>query len=241
MGVIIRRPYCTDSHADFFIRNLTVCKGDLVASSHGHLSQPVRIDTPAADAPMPITLSDAKAHLRLTSTTSSEETLITSWIKAAWRKVEADTGLILLTSEWRVYVHEYPWWGNALELPLWPIQSIDEFEYVDTNGDTQTVMTGSPAAVPYIVDYGSRPVIVQLDDEQTWPTDLRVTRPGTIEFTAGWTSPSLIPADLIEAMKLLIGEQDMQREHSIAGQGMTIVPVPLGYEQWVAPWVLPGV
>lgn len=241
MGVIIRRQYCTDSHLDFFTRNLTVCRSDAVASAHGYLSDPARIDIPAvgADLTLPLALEDAKAHLRVTS--SDEDALIISWILAAWQKVERDTGLVLLTSEWRMYVHAYPAWNQPLRLPLWPIQSIDTFDYVDSAGVTQTVMSGSPASIPYIVDYGTRPVLLHLENEDTWPSDLRTNQPGTIEVTAGWTHPELIPADLLQAMRLLIGESDLNREHSVSGQGVTVTPVPIGYDQWIAPWVLPGV
>jgi uncharacterized phiE125 gp8 family phage protein len=238
MSVTIRRPYCTESHADFFTRNITVCKGDLVASAHGYLSQPVRTDVPAVGAAitLPITIEQAKNRIRYTHTT--EDDSVEAWIKAAARKVETDTGVVLLTSEWRMHVHAFPSFGQALYLPLYPIQSIDAFTYVDTSGDEQTVFTGSPATLPYIVDYG-RPVRLQLADAETWPADTRSNQPGTIEVTAGWTDPELIPDDLIQAMYLLIGQSALFREHGVVGDGVR--SVLMDYDRWLEAWRLPGV
>lgn len=233
MGVIIRRQYCTESHLDFFTKNLTVCKGDMVASAHGYLSEPVRIDSSTT---LPITVAQAKSRIRFTHTT--EDASVEQWIKAAARKVQSDTGVVLLTSEWRMFVHEYPSWSQSLRLPIYPIQSIDAFTYVDSAGDEQDVFTGSPASVPYLVDYG-RPVTLRLADGDTWPTDLRLNQPGTIDVTAGWTDPALIPDDLLQAMYLLIGQSALFREHAIVGQGMTVNSVLMDYDRWIESWRLP--
>lgn len=241
MSVIIRRPYCTDSHLDFFTRNLTVCKGDLVASVHGSVSQPFRLDPSAVGAVVTLPISVEQAKLRIRYEHTKEDDSVEQWIKAAARKVELDTGVVLLTSEWRMFVNEYPVFGQGLRLPIYPIQSIDAFTYVDSLGVEQDVFTGSPASLPYLVDY-ARPVTLSLASaSDTWPIDLRPNQPGTIDVTAGWTDPALIPDDLIQAMYLLIGQSALFREHAVVGQGMTINSVLMDYDRWIEAWRLPGV
>lgn len=62
-----------------------------------------RIAGPAVE---PITLSEAKAHLRVTDTV--EDALISNLIKAAREEVEQATGLALITQEWRLYLDSWP-------------------------------------------------------------------------------------------------------------------------------------
>jgi uncharacterized phiE125 gp8 family phage protein len=165
---------------------------------------------------------------------------VRAWIMAAWQKVERDTGVVLLTSTWRFMVEEYPVWNQALHLPLYPIQSVDLFQYYDSQGVLQDVMTGSPPALPYLIDYG-RPVRLGLPDAGLWPSDLRTFQPGIVEVTAGWTDPEFIPDDLKQAMKLLIGQSALFREQDVAGQGMTVMKVSVDYDRWIERWLVPGV
>jgi uncharacterized phiE125 gp8 family phage protein len=237
MAVIIRRPYCTNSHADFFVRNIDVCKGDAVASVNGHIASITRLDELEVGGVvgLPISIDDAKkqfhGHLDLTE----DDDQVVSWIKSAAHKVERDTGVTLLTSAWRVVLNAYPAWDQPIHLPLYPVQSIDDFTYYDFDGMLQSV--ASP--LPDLVDYG-RPVKIALAGTDTWPTDLRTFQPGVIDVTAGWSAPELIPDDLKQAIKILVGQMALYREQDVAGQGMTVTPTTLGYEQWIASWVLPS-
>jgi uncharacterized phiE125 gp8 family phage protein len=237
MGVIIRRPYCTDSHADYFVRNLTVCKGDSVASSHGVLSQPVRID--AFEPDEPITLEQAKDHIRYTH--YDEDNLVQQWIRAAFRKIERDTGVIAMTSEWRIPVDEFPIFRQFMQLPLWPVQSADRVAYYDTDGNLVELSAGSPGA-GFILDGTSRPprlALEAIDDD--WPTSLREFQPGIVEVTAGFASADLYPDDLRQAAYLLIANAALYREPAVAGPGVAVTSIPIGYEQWIERWVLPVV
>lgn len=241
MGVTIRRPYCVEDHADFFVRNITVCKGDLVASAHGDVSEPVRIDPSGTIIPLVLSIDEAKKHIRYDLDSHTDDDQVEAWIRAAQQKVERDTGVVFLTSQWRMFVNQFPSWSQALYLPIFPVQSVDAFTYVDSSGVEQDTFTGSPLGLPYLVDY-ARPVRLSLAaTDDVWPSDLRPSQPGTIDVTAGWTDVSLIPDDLKQAMRTLIGQMALFREQDVAGQGMTVSPVSLTYDRWIAPWVLPGV
>lgn len=242
MGVIIRTPYCTDSHLDFFVRNLTVCKGDLVASANGVVSQPIRLDAGGSpDADEPLTLLEAKRQIRYDLASTADDDDVYAWIRSAFRKIEGDTGVVPLTSRWSFAVEAFPDWRQPLRLPLWPIQSVDRIAYYDTDGTLVELAAGSPGQA-FILDQGSRPARLALErDTDEWPTNMRTFQPGLIEVTAGFTSAAAYPDDLKQAAKILIGQSALFREQDVAGAGMTLSAVSVDYQKWIERWVLPGV
>ena len=69
----------------------------------------------------PVTLAEAKAHLRVDG--SAEDTLIASLIITSRLHIEAALGLALITQSWSYFLDAWPP-GNQLALPLRPVQSI---------------------------------------------------------------------------------------------------------------------
>lgn len=228
MGVIITRT--TESHLDYFTRNLTVGKDCLVATAHGYASA-ARL-TDAQQEPLEIT--DVKAYLRFVESEHDQDGEIQNWIKGARQKLEKDTGLALLTQSWRVAVDQFPSYRQSLYLPVWPVQSIDRFVYIDRDGTEQNLLV-SPSN--FLLGSTSRPAQLGLVDTASWPTDGRHFQPGTLELTAGWTASGDIPAELLMAMKKLIGDFAGFRESALVGQ---VAAVPQSYDALIAAWILPG-
>jgi len=230
MGVTIRY---SNSHLDYFTRNLIACQGDQVATACGYTS--VALLEVLAGAAEPITLEEAKQHLRTTGITA-EDDLVEQWIRAARTKVEADTGLVLRPSRWRVIIDQFPSWRQPLRLPIFPIVSIDDFGYYDRDGVLQT--TGSPAFLPLTE---ARPQRLYLATDEQWPTTHRQYQPGFLDVTAGYTTPELVPEDLKQGIKLLVGQSDLYRQPITAGPGQTVNSVGFDYDRWISAWVLPSV
>ncbi|HWK38638.1 MAG TPA: head-tail connector protein, partial [Hyphomicrobium sp.] len=69
----------------------------------------------SAPAVEPVTVSEAKAHLRVDGT--AEDTLIGSLILTSRLHIEAALGLALMTQSWRLSLDAWPN-GRELELPL---------------------------------------------------------------------------------------------------------------------------
>jgi uncharacterized phiE125 gp8 family phage protein len=228
MGVIITRT--TESHLDYFTRNLTVGKDSQVATAHGYVSAARLAD--AQEEPLEIT--DVKAYLRFVESEHDQDGEIQNWIKGARQKLEKDTGLALLTQSWRVAVDQFPSYRQSLYLPVWPVQSIDRFVYIDRDGTEQNLLV-SPSN--FLLGSTSRPAQLGLVDAASWPTDGRHFQPGTLELTAGWTAQADIPAELLMAMKKLIGDFAGFRESALVGQ---VAAVPQSYDDLIAAWVLPG-
>lgn len=122
----------------------------------------------------PITLAEAKAQLRVDHT--DEDTLITTYIKAARQHAERFTGLSLAAQTLQaVYVGE----DLSIPLPLSPVASI-------------TSVTDGTTAVEYTADLDSVPAMVTVT---TMPEKL---------VTTYVTNASMVETDIKLALLLLI-------------------------------------
>ncbi|MFA5951342.1 MAG: head-tail connector protein [Hyphomicrobium sp.] len=124
----------------------------------------------------PVTVSEAKAHLRLDA--SDEDVLIASLILTSRLHVETALGLALITQSWKLVLDCWPD-DAALKFPLGPVSAVAAVRVLAADG--------TPAVVPaasYIVDgdaLGSRLVRTAA----TWPLPGRAARGIEIDFTAG--------------------------------------------------------
>lgn len=125
----------------------------------------------------PVTVGQAKVLSRVTS--SSEDTLFASLIKAATGQIERELGLSIAAQTWKLTLDAF---SDAIELPMGPVTSIDAVEYVDENGLTQDVDAGV-----YSSDLsGSRQWLV-LNGGESWPAILDAVNAVSITYTAGMT------------------------------------------------------
>lgn len=172
-----------------------------------------------ASVQTPITVSEAKAHARVVST--DEDGLIQNYIKAATAKVERDTGWALLTQTWDIAFDRFPYTSEAIALPIRPIQSVSSVIYYDTAGFIQTVSNTG-----YVLDALNRRIV--LATNTYWPSSVLTNYPVTVRVIAGWTAPNSVPADLLQAVRLLVANFMERREPIQVGN--IVVEVPLGYE-----------
>ena len=180
------------------------------------MSYPLRLQLRTAPSVEPLTVSDAKSYLRVTS--SSEDTLITSLIVVAREACENYTRRALITQEWSMWLDMWPqndgldWWDgvrvgayvqsyeSGILLPKNPIQSVDAINYFDDD-DTSSVW----ATTNYFVDIYSNPARVKLKESGTPPTNLRPTNGLEIQFTSGYgTASTDVPNTLIEGIKMMV-------------------------------------
>lgn len=177
-----------------------------------------KVVTPAST--LPITLADAKAHIK--AVTTDEDTQVTAFIQAATDRIERDTGLSLLTQTIDIFVDGVTL-QDRFELPVSPIQSVTSFSYTDTAGIVQVWPT-----TQYEVDLASPQPRIGLAMQGMWPTDLRFFQPITIRVVAGWTSAALIPAGLILAIKMVVAWLDQNRAPGMFERQL--------YADWIGPY-----
>lgn len=145
----------------------------------------------------PVTLGEAKAHLRVAHT--DEDQLIGTLIAAARREIEARTGLALVEQAWTVYRDDWPDNG-VIDLPLAPLKSVDELA---TYSDDDVKSTVDPAH--YYVDAASRPPRLLLRGSRVWARPGRIGNGVAISVTAGFgPNADDVPESLRQAMLVLV-------------------------------------
>ena len=185
--------------------------------------------TPAATEP--VSTSEAKAHLRVD--TSDEDALIASYVSAAVKYIETQTGP-LITQTWDYKVNrEWPLVDNyySIYLPFSPVQSVTSVSYVDIDGNTQTLSSGLYQTVlsapnPYLTKAYN----------QDWPQIRDIPDAITVRFVAGYTNAAAVPAPIKSAILLMVGRLYEHREEVIAGVSAGIVPA--GIEMLISPYSL---
>lgn len=160
----------------------------------------VRTSDPSTE---PLTTAEAKNHLRVD--TSADDLRIEGLVTAAREHVEEVTRRALITQTWELSLDDFPDGRRVhrpemIRLPRSPVQSVDNIEYVDTGGVTQTLDVSR-----YRADLKSEPARITEAEGEYWPITDGVTNAVTITFKAGYgDAESDVPQAIREAMKLHI-------------------------------------
>ena len=183
--------------------------------------------TVTAPSVEPISLADAKLHLRVDVDTDDD--LINAIIKAARQRLEIDARVALITQTLEMRLDCFPVDGDDILLLRPPLQSVTSIKYVDTDGVEQTWSSDD-----YAADIYSTPARIRPAYGEVYPTARSVNNAVTIRYTAGYgDAATAVPDDLLQALKLLIGHFYENREDVITG---TIASkLPNAYKWLVAP------
>lgn len=172
------------------------------------------ITTAAAEEPL--TLAEAKAHLRVDS--SDEDTLISSLIVAARQYAETYTRRTLVSTEYAYTLDAFPSTG-AIVLPEPPLVSVASVTYIDTNGDSQTWSSSL-----YTVKTDTMLGTIRPSYNEDFPSTRDQADAVTVNFTAGYADAASVPESLKSAMKLVIGHLYENREQFVIGQAINANP-----------------
>ncbi len=170
----------------------------------------------AAPAAEPVSLAEAKAHLRVDA--DDEDALISSLIVAARLLVERTLGLALVTQGWSYFLDHWPQ-ASCISLPLLPVQAVSAVIVHDDDGGAAVLDADS-----YAVDVLSAPARLVLTS--ALPTV--ATRPFNsfeVAFTAGFgDAGSDVPQPIRQALLLLVAHWFEGREPVELGAGPQEVP-----------------
>lgn len=185
------------------------------------------ITAPTAE---PITVTEAKAHLRVVGT--DDDTLITALIVAARQSAEHITGRALMPQTWELALDEFPnvaLWSlrrvsdgqerMAIKLPKPPFSSITSVSYVDADGVTQTI-----ASSGYQLDSHSEPARLMPAYGASWPSTRDQANAVLIRFAAGYANAAAVPQEIKQWMLLRVGMLYENRESVAAGVTLAEVP-----------------
>lgn len=192
------------------------------------------VNVKTAPAAEPISLTEAKLHLRVDD--DDQDALISGLIAAAreWAENYTRRSFVQRTLELRLDCFVSP-----IKLPSGPVISVTSVQYMDQAGVLQTL-----AADRYQVDlYGTPPCIVPVFGV-VWP----VTKYGTlnsvvVEYEAGYADSNVSPPDLADnvpsavkaALKLIVGHLYENRE-AVVLANVQAIQLPMAVKSLLAPY-----
>ncbi len=155
----------------------------------------MRLNLKTAPASEPLSLEEAKAHLRVDG--ADENTLISELIVAAREFAENTTHRALITQTWELVLDKA---GSEIEVPLPPLQEVSKIETIDEDGVKAEVPTAY-----YLVDASGAPGRIRLAPYYTWP-EHRGFASFIVTFKAGYgLAASSVPKDIRTAIRQLVG------------------------------------
>ena len=138
--------------------------------------------TPATK--LPVSLAETKDWLKFPHSETEDDAQIDQLIRQAVNIFERHTGVALITQTWKQYQDGF---GTEIHLRRGPVQSISQIDYIDTDGNSQTL-----SSAVYQTDLVPQPphnARIKVADGQSWPS-IRSTdyNPVTVTFVAGYGS-----------------------------------------------------
>lgn len=156
----------------------------------------------------PITLDEAKNHLRVTST--DEDEVILNSIKSATVWAEGITGFKYCTQTWNYFIDKFP--SGVIRMPYPPLASVTHIKYYDSDNSQQTYDSAN-----YRVDIDSDPG--RIEPINSWPSTFSKVNAVEIQFVCGHTHQDLIDEDVKHAIKLKITDLYENRQTEYVAMG----------------------
>lgn len=157
------------------------------------------ITAPAAE---PVTLAEAKLHLRIDVT--DEDSYVTALIQAAREHAEHITERALVTQTWELALDAFP--AREIKLPRPPLISIVSVTYDDAAGAAQVL---SPTL--YTPDLYSTPGWLLPAYGTSWPATIAQANAVRVRYVAGYGAAAAVPQGIKNWMLLLLGQLYAER------------------------------
>ena len=165
----------------------------------------------------PVSLDEAKIHLRVVTTT--EDAYITALCLAATVWAEKFQSRTFVSRSRTMVLDKFP---TVIRPKYPPLISVESIVYVDLDGDSQTL-----APANYRVDAENEPGRITVAYDLSWPDTRAVTNAVTIAYEAGYGTSARVPDDVKHAIKLLVGHL---YEHREAASEITLDIVPMAVQ-----------
>lgn len=168
----------------------------------------------AAPASEPVTLTEVKDHLKVT--TSAEDDLLNIMIQAAREEAEKYCSMGFVTQTVTEYFNRFPSSEPHNEraelfLSVSPLSAVSAITYTDSDGnEDQTLSTSNYVAYTY-----ASPPRIGLANGQTWPSTLGQAQTVKVVYTVGYGDETAVPAAIKMALLLTIGHWYDNRADSV--------------------------
>lgn len=169
------------------------------------------VEVVTAPADEPVTLQEAKDHLRVE--VSTDDALIQRLITDAREWAERFTRRALVTQTWRLWLDAFPagpgLYGPAIALPGGKVQSVSNLKYVDAAGVLQT-LAGADYAL--VAKDPQKPALLVPAYGKAWPGARGEPNAVQVEYVTGYGAAAAVPAIVRQAILLHAGWHYAARE-----------------------------
>jgi len=175
--------------------------------------------------------SEIKVHLRLPTSSTGENSLLSGLRDAAQNVTENYINRKLTTQTWKIYFDEFPS-EQAFEIPYPPLVSVPStgIKYTLSSGGSTTF-----SSTKWNQDIVSEPGRVVLGYNDDWPSNtLETNNPIEILFNCGYKSTNR-PQAIKQALLLMIGSWYENREEIIVS-GQSFQKMPIGTKSLLDPY-----
>lgn len=152
----------------------------------------------------PITLSEAKEHLRVTF--PDDDTYISFLIRVAVDTIESFTSKKLITQTWNYYLDTFP--DYEISLPFSPVQSVTFIKYYNTDNVLTTLDTASYQLNKYVLYPSIKCADLNTYFPQTMPGKYNSVQ---IQLVCGYGDASKVPDAIKQALKISVADMYLKR------------------------------
>lgn len=175
----------------------------------------VRTTQPAVE---PVTLAEAKAHLRVDINT--DDALIASIIKAAREWCEEYLDRTLVHTQWTMKVDAFP---REFVLPRPPMASSGTVTATTVTYTLETLSTATLQASEYRVDRDATPGVIRQTYAGTWPGHLLDENSVSVSWWGGYGADgTAVPAAIRSAILMLVSH--LYEHRTAVAPGSSEVP-----------------
>lgn len=191
---------------------------------------PVRLAAPAV---LPISVAEAKAHLRVEH--DEDDAMIGAMLAAAVARLDGWSGILgrcLIEQQWTLPLRRFPS-APGIALPF-PDVSVATIGYHPADGSTETEF---PSANWWLVETTASSAIL-LASGASWPATADRPNAVMMTMTVGYGATAEdVPAPIRSAILLMVG--DLYRNRETTGQGsatLGTIPMSTTVEALLAPY-----
>lgn len=167
-----------------------------------------------------ITLAEARLHIKEPSNITVEDSLITSYIKAADKTTEEKCNLVVSSSTWEGYIDEWPldiFGDSMITINKNPVSSITSVEYYDEDNTEQSLVEGTD----YFVDVVGKPARIQMVNTPSLKERVNAIK---ITFVAGASNADSVDDRIKQIARLVVKGYKQCRVDYVIGRIVSELP-----------------
>jgi uncharacterized phiE125 gp8 family phage protein len=193
------------------------------------------VSTASTIGDRPVSVADAKEHLRVVDTTDDDDYIgllidsATTWCEDYCDRTFADKTYTVAFDDF---------FGTRIELPRPPVRlnataasATVTISYVDTGGATQTLTWSQSGTQDFRLDRDHVPALIYPTYLDVWPSVRIDDKSVQITYLAGYGGADSVPKPAVHAIKMLVGHWYANRE-AVGNVGQN---VPLGVAALLEP------